>query len=103
MCPASGLLSRSEHERLVADDIEVRLRHIFLSQTALCLHQYKTDHLINTVLQPSTPKLPLNLLPVAMHACVLSRSEHQTLTPHKGQIRCEEVSHSDMPTNKHRK
>ena len=45
----------------IADDIEVFLRHVFLSQTAVRLHQYEIDHLNITVLQPSMPKLPLNL------------------------------------------
>ena len=44
----------------IADDIEVFLRHVFLSQTAVRLHQYEIDHLNITVLQPSMPKLPLN-------------------------------------------
>ena len=44
----------------IADDIEVLLRNVFLSQTAACEHQYKIDHLENTVLQPSMPKLPLH-------------------------------------------
>ena len=44
------------------DDIDDSLRHVLLSQTAICLHQHKTDHLRNTALQPSMPKLPLNLI-----------------------------------------
>ena len=38
-----------------------------------CLHQYETDHLINTVLQPSMPKLPLNLMTEGQVRCSAAR------------------------------